>query len=434
MIDVGGAVIGFFLMLAIMFLGVHVAVTMLVISIVGAWAYIGPGPVMAFGTQLWSNLNNFVLTAIPLFILLGELLLRAGLTERMYTALSDWVRGLPGRLLHTNIAACGLFSAVSGSSVATAATIGTVALGDFRKRGYNERLVLGSIAAGATLGILIPPSINIIIFGAMTNTSIGRLFIAGIVPGLLLIGIFSLIIVLIASFRPAVVGATGDPPPIRERLLRLHHLLPPIAIFLVVMGTIYMGWGTPTEAAAVGVVMALALATANGRLSFAFLHGVFTSVVRLTAMIMFILSSALYMNFVLGFLGVPRALTNFVADIGLTAFGTILLLIVFYLVLGFFMEALAMMVATIPVVVPLMVLLGKDPIWFGIFLVLMMEVALITPPVGLNLYVVQGVRGQGSIVDVFYGVLPFIVAMLAMVALIIAVPGIVTWLPSVMFG
>lgn len=433
MIDAFGAFIGFAILLLVMFLGVSVGVAIVTISVLGAAVYIGWQPVLAFGTQTWSYLNNFVLTAIPLFILLGELLLRAGLTERMYNSLADWVRGLPGRLLHTNIVASGLFSAVSGSSVATAATIGTVALKDFSKRGYSERLVLGSVAAGATLGILIPPSINLIIYGAMTNSSIGRLFMGGIVPGLILILLFIMAIMLMALARPSVVGDSGQPDPLAMRLRKLRYLLPPVGIFVVVMSTIYMGWGTPTEAAAVGVVLALLLATANGRLNTRYLHEVFTSTVRLTAMIMFILTAALYMNFVLGFMGVPRAMTNFVADLGLSAFATILILIGFYFVLGLFMEALAMMVATIPVVFPLVVFLGIDPIWFGIFLVLMMEVALITPPMGLNLYVVQGVRGRGTITDVFIGVLPFIGCMFALVALIIAFPGIVTWLPSRLF-
>jgi len=433
MIDAFGTMIGFGILLMVLFLGVPVGAVIVSISVIGASVYIGWQPVLAFGTQTWSYLNNFVLTAIPLFILLGELLLRAGLTDKMYSSLSDWVHRLPGRLLHTNILASGMFSAVSGSSVATAATIGTVALGDFRKRGYNERLVLGTVAAGATLGILIPPSINLIIYGAMTNSSIGQLFMAGLIPGLILIVVFMLAVMVISMVRPEVVGDSGEQPPLRERLRKLRFLLPPAGIFLLVMLTIYLGWGTPTEAAAGGVVLAAAFAAANGRLNFDYLHRVFLSTVRLNAMILFILSSALYMNFVLGFLGVPRAMTNFVADLGLTAFQTILVLVVFYFILGLFMEALAMMVATIPIVFPLITFLGIDPIWFGIFLVLMMEMALITPPMGLNLYVVQGVRGRGPITDVFMGVLPFILALFAMVALILAVPDVVTWLPSIMF-
>jgi len=433
MIDAGGALGGFVFLLVLMFLGLPVGVAILVMSLTGAAVFLGVRPVLAYGTQAWSYLNNFVLTAIPLFILLGELLLRAGLTEKMYTSLSDWVRRLPGRLLHTNIFACGLFSAVSGSSVATAATIGTVALGDFSRRGYNERLVLGTIAAGATLGILIPPSINLIIFGAMTNTSIGRLFMAGVVPGVILIVVFVAAVMLLAATRPRLIGGVDEVDPLGVRLARLRYLLPPLAIFLMVMMTIYFGWGTPTEAAAVGVGMALVLAAANGRLGFDFLHEVFLSTIRLTAMIMFILTAALFMNFVVGFMGVPRAMTEFVADLGLTAAQTLAVLILFYFVLGLFMEALAMMVATVPVIFPLIVYLGMDPVWFGIFLVLMMEVALITPPMGLNLYVVQGIRGRGSINDVFIGVVPFILCMFAVVGLIIAFPGLVTWLPNLMF-
>jgi len=238
---------------------------------------------------------------------------------------------------------------------------------------------------------------------------------------------------LMAATRPRLIGGADAVDPLGVRLARLRYLLPPLAIFLMVMMTIYFGWGTPTEAAAVGVGMALVLAAANGRLSFDFLHEVFLSTIRLTAMIMFILTAALFMNFVVGFMGVPRAMTEFVADLGLTAAQTLAVLILFYFVLGLFMEALAMMVATVPVIFPLIVYLGIDPVWFGIFLVLMMEVALITPPMGLNLYVVQGIRGGGSINDVFIGVVPFILCMFAVVGLIIAFPGLVTWLPNLMF-
>lgn len=433
MIDAPGALTGFAILLLFMFLGFPVGASIMLISLLGAFIYIGWQPIYAFGTQNWSYLNNFVLTAIPLFILLGEILLKAGLTDKMYSSLSDWVRRLPGRLLHTNILACGLFSAVSGSSVATAATIGTVAIKDFNKRGYSERLVLGTIAAGATLGILIPPSINLIIYGSMTNTSIGQLFIAGFIPGLILIIIFMITIVVIAKISPNVVGFEEPIEPISVRLKKLRFLLPPVSIFFVVMVTIYGGLGTPTEAAAVGVFLSLIFAASNGKLSFDFLNDVFYTTVQISGMIMFILSSALFMNFIIAFVGAPRAMSAFIADLGLSATETILVLIIFYLILGLFMEALAMMVATIPIVYPLIIFLGIDPIWFGIFLVLMMEIALITPPVGLNLYVVQGVRGKGNIIDVFIGVIPFIFCMLIVVAAIMIFPSIVSWLPSVMF-
>jgi C4-dicarboxylate transporter DctM subunit len=433
MIDFAGAGIGFGLMLAMMALGLHVAVAIFITSVLGAIFYFGPDLLDTFATQLWSVMNSFILTAIPLFVLLGELLMRAGVTQRMYSGLSTWLGRLPGGLLHTNIGASALFAAVSGSSVATAATISTVALPELRKRGYNERLVLGSIAAGATLGILIPPSVNLIIYGALTGTSIGQLFAAGIVPGLLLIVLFMLSIAIISLLIPGMTGKLDEPATFAEKMASLRHLIPPLSIFVVVMGTIYTGWATPTEAAAVGVLMAVGLAAINKVLSISMLHDAFLSTVRTTAMILLIIIAAFYLKFIIGILGVPQAMTSFVAEMELTPLEFIFVLVVFYLILGCFIETLSMMVGTIPIVFPLVLHMGLDPVWFGIFLVLMMELALITPPVGMNLFVVQGVRRTGSVIDVFYGIIPFVGVVLFAVGLIIAFPGIVTWLPYRMF-
>jgi tripartite ATP-independent transporter DctM subunit len=434
MIDFAGAAVGFAIMLGFLFLGIHVATALFLVSAIGAVAYLGMPTLMAFGNNTWGVLNDFILTAIPLFILLGEILMRSGVTERMYVALSDWLNRLPGGLLHTNIGASALFAAVSGSSVATAATIGTVALPAFRRRHYNERLVLGSIASGATLGILIPPSINLIIYGAMTNTSIGKLFAAGIIPGVTLAVLFMAIIAAACLFNPSWAGAEEEPASLRERLRRLGDLLPLVFIFGVVMGSIYFGWATPTEAAALGVIASLVLAAYYRHLSFRMLHAAFESTVRITAMIMFIILAAFYLNFIIGILGIPQAMTDFVAKVGATPTQTILLLMVFYLILGCFLETLSMMIATIPVVVPVVVHLGFDPVWFGIFLVLMMEIALFTPPMGMNLYVVQGVRGGGPLRDVVIGALPFLLVMIAFVFAIIAFPEIALWLPGKMLG
>lgn len=433
MIDFAGAAIGFGLMLGMMVLGVHVAVSIFLISVLGAVVYLGPQLLNTFGTQLWAVMNDFILTAIPLFILLGELLLRSGITQKMYHGLSDWLGRLPGGLLHTNIGASALFASVSGSSVATAATISTVALPEFRARGYNERLVLGSIAAGATLGILIPPSVNLIIYGALTSTSIGRLFAAGIVPGLLLAALFMVAIALICTIYPKLAGIEMERPDLAQRMRSLRHLVPPLSVFAVVMGSIYLGWATPTEAAAVGVLMAFALAAGNRALNFRMLHEAFISTVRTTAMILLIIIAAFYLKFIIGILGVPQAMTAFVAAMDLTTLQFILALVVFYLILGCFIETLSMMVGTLPIVFPVVVFMGIDPVWFGIFLVLMMELALITPPVGMNLFVVQGVRRTGPVTDVFWGVLPFVVVVLVMVALITAFPALVTWLPYRIF-
>lgn len=429
MIDITGALIGFALMLGLMIFGVHVAVAIFLASALGALVYLSPAMLGTFGTQLWAVMNDFLLTAIPLFILLGELLLRCGVTQRMYTGLSVLLGRLPGGLLHTNIGASGLFAAVSGSSVATAATIATVALPEFKQRGFNERLVLGSIAAGATLGILIPPSVNLIIYGALTGTSVGRLFAAGLVPGLLLVTLFMLAIAIICTLFPNLAGTLQDKSPLRVKLTSLKHLIPPLLVFGVVMGSIYLGWATPTEAAALGVLMALGLAVWNRALTMTMLHAAFLSTVRTTAMILLIIIAAFFLKFVVGVLGVPQALTRFVASMELSVLGFLLVLVVFYLILGCFIETLSMMVGTIPIVFPIVMFMGIDPVWFGIFLVLMMELALITPPIGMNLFVVQGVRRTGSVIDVYWGIIPFVAVLLFATALIITFPAIVTWLP-----
>jgi C4-dicarboxylate transporter, DctM subunit len=434
MITVTEAFVGFFIMLGLMLIGLPVAGALFAVAILGALMYLGTPTLMMFGNQMWSILHDFVLTAIPMFILLGEILVRSGITDRMYAALSDWMRRWPGGLLHTNIGACGMFSAVSGSSVATAATIGTVALPSMKQHGYSERLALGTIAAGATLGILIPPSINMIIYGSMSNTSIGRLFLAAIVPGLLLIALFMIFVAVICVLRPRMGGDALPPVPMSERLARLKDLLPPLLIFAVVMGSIYTGWATPTESAAVGVIAALLLAGAR-RLSIRMLNESVLAVVRITAMIMLIVLAAQLLSFVMGVLRIPQAITGLVADTGATQLQIILMLIVFYLILGCFLETLSMMITTIPIVMPIVLFFGIDPVWFGVFLVLMMEIALITPPLGMNLFIVQGVRPNGgSVMDVVWGAMPFTLIMLLMVAILIAFPQVALFVPDVLYG
>ena len=430
-ISVGAVAVGFVLLIALMSLGLHVAFVMFILSLVGAVFYLGLPAALEYGTQYWSANNNFVLVSVPLFILLGELLVRGGFTDKMYRSLSDWLSPLPGGLLHSNIGASALFAAVSGSSVATAATIGTVALPAFKQRGYNARLVLGTIAAGATLGILIPPSINMIIYGAMTNTSVGKLYAAGVVPGLLLTALFMVVVVIACLWKPSYAGAKGPAAPLGEKLVRLLDLVPPLTVIILVMGSIYAGWATPTESAALGVVVSALLCAGYGRLTIKVLHESFLTTLSITSMIMLIAAAAFYLNFVLGMMGVPDMLTKFVTGMKASPGQIIFVLTVLYLILGCFLDALAMVVGTIPIVFPIVVALGIDPVWFGIFLVIMAELALITPPVGMNLYVVQGVRGEGNIIDVIYGVVPFLVVMLLLVALIWFFPAIVMWLPGI---
>ncbi|MDO5641744.1 MAG: TRAP transporter large permease [Paracoccus sp. (in: a-proteobacteria)] len=433
MISISAAAIGFLMMLGLMLIGLPVAVAMFLTAMIGGWLYIGWPILLTFGNHMWSGQNDFILTAIPLFVLLGELLVRAGVAEGLYRSLSDWLRRLPGGLLHSNIGASTIFAAVSGSSVATAATIGNVAMPILHERRYDEGLTAGTIAAGATLGILIPPSINMIIYGSMTNTSIGQLFAAGLLPGLLLMLLFMTLIVVLVLWKPELAGPVLPARPLREKLASLAEIIPPLAIFVVVMGAIYAGWATPTESAAIGVVGALIVALFKRRLSFALLHEAMISTVRISSMILLIMVGAHFLNFVIGMLGIPQTLSRFVVELGAGPVEVLLLLMLFYLILGCFMETLSMMIATLPVVFPMVVQLGIDPVWFGIFLVVMMEIGLITPPIGMNLYVVQGVRMRGSIVEVIRGAFPFVLLMLGFAGLLMIWPDLALWLPRQLF-
>ena len=375
--------------------------------------------------------NN--LTAIPLFVLLGEFLLRSGMADRMYTVFAAWLGRLPGGLLHTNIGCCALFAATSGSSVATAATIGTVALPSLRKHGYPMSDSLGSLAAGGTLGIMIPPSINFIIYGSMTNTSVGKLFIAGIIPGLMLAGLFMLWIYITHSRRHEKVAIIEVPW--RERIRLLRHLFEPVVVFGIVMGTLYFGIATATESAALGLVAALVLVALQRRLTWSLLQTCFASSAKTTGMILLIVVGAFVLNLALSLTGIGEALTKWVTGFGLSRWQLLAVLVLFYLVLGMFMDTLSMMVATIPLAFPVVSAIGVDPIWFGVFIVLMCELGLITPPVGMNLFVVQGIRPDaGPVADVIRGALPYAVIMIAFALLLIAFPAIATWLPAYMRG
>ena len=425
---------GLALMLGLMFLGFHVATTMLVVGLVGALAHFGMPAFNALGEQLWAAGEDYLLLSIPLYILLGEILMRGGATDKMYQSLADWLKRLPGGLLHTNIGASALFSAVSGSSVATAATISTVALPAFKNRGYDQRMVLGSIAAGASLGNLIPPGVAFIIYGSMTNTSASRLYMAGIVPGAIMTVLFLLTILAVCVWRPAMAGKAEANVGWSQRLRHSVHLAGPLAVFAVVMGGIYTGWATVTESAALGVIVCLPIAAAYGKLNVKMLHECFRSTLRLTAMTALILVAALYLNFVLSMLGVPQSLASLIKSLDVSPLLLLWVLAVMYVVLGVALETMPMMVGTLPVVFPIVQAAGIDPVFFGVFMVLMCEISLISPPIGMTLYVIQGVRGEGSINDVFQGTLPFFAAMVVMTGILIHNPWIATYLPNLMFG
>lgn len=421
------------LLVALLALTVPVAAVMGVLGLALNQFFSSVPLYLAMGDIVWNASSEYILIAIPMFVMLGEILLRSGIANRVYAAIATWLSWLPGGLMHANIGTCAMFAATSGSSVATAATVGVVALPQVKIRRYDEPLFLGTLAAGGTLGILIPPSINFILYGLLTQTSVPRLYLAGMVPGLMLTAFFMIIILVACLLRPSK-GGTPIQSSWRDRLGSLPDLIAPLFIFAIVVGSIYAGWATPTEAASMGVFAALLLAAWERALSWRMLKAVFEGTMRTTAMIMLIIIAAQFLNFVLANIGVTDGVAKAINSLGLGKYGTMLLLIVFYLILGCFMETISMMILTTPFVFPIVVGLGWDPIWWGIVLTILIEAALVTPPVGLNLYVVQSLRATGAIADVMRGALPFVGAMLALILLLMAFPDIALGLPQWVMG
>ena len=385
------------------------------------------------GEMVWGPSTNFVLVSVPLFLLMGEIMLRAGLSERLYRALNVWMGRLPGGLLHTNILACGVFSAVAGSSVATAATMGSVALPYFEKSHYPPRLVLGSLAAGGALGNLIPPGITFIIYGLITETSVGALYIAAIGPSILVVVLFILVILwysvrLNLRAEPTAVAVTW-----RDKVASLSDLLPTALLIGLVLGTIYAGVATPTESAALGVAGSLALSLIDRKLNWRMVVESMHATARTTSMIALILFGAYFLNYVLSSIGVPQMLAKFLTGLPLPGWAIMLVIIGFYLALGTFMEGLSMVITTIPLLFPVVKALGYDPIWFGVVITMLVEIAMISPPDGTVLYVLQGMRRQpGPITDVFAGVMPFMFVYMLAIGILMLFPSIALWLPSVL--
>jgi C4-dicarboxylate transporter, DctM subunit len=430
------------LMIVFFLAGLHVAGALGLIGMILMYLFSDRPLWDMLGQIAWNVNSSFVLVAVPLFVMMGEILIYSRLSERLYQVLSNWLAPLPGGLLHSNIAFCAVFGAISGSSAACAATVGAVALPSFRARHYNERLVIGTLAAGGTLDILIPPSISMIIYGVLAEESIGRLYLAGFIPGFLLAGIFMFIIAVAAKIWPAVAPREVAPS-WRLRFLGLLSLFPVILLMFIVLGTIYLGIATPTEAAAFGVVASFILAALNRQVTRHMLRQVLVTTVRTSSMIMLIVTSAFILSFALAILGVPARLTQLVSGMQLTPATFVLVLVIFFLILGTFMEALSMMVTTMPILVPVLKSMGVDMVWFGIIMVILLEAALVSPPEGLNLYIIQGIRKSvseeaglkvGTMMDLWIGVLPFMVGMAMCIALLLMFPEIALWLPNLVMG
>ena len=490
------AVATVFLMMGGFFaIGLYVAGALGVLSLAMMQIYSDSPLWDILGNKSWESITNFILVAVPLFIMMGELMLRSGLGERMYESISRWLAPIPGGLIHTNIVSCTVFAACSGSSVATSATMSRVSLPSFRARGYNDRLVIGSLAAGGTLGILIPPSISLIIYGVLVEESIGRLYLAGFLPGALLAGMFMVMIVLTALVFPGI-APREQMATLRARLYGLLSIFPVGAVIFIVLGTIYLGIATPTEAAAFGATGALILALANNasvlfgpvlakgarksrliallpadvaetvlekadrritsvewniavRANATMISEVTRSTVRTSAMIFLIVVAAFTLSFAFARLGFAHDVSEWVAGFDLAPWQLVAVLVVFYILLGTFMESLSMLVTTVPILAPVLVATGVDLVWFGVIMVILVEAALISPPEGINLYILHGIRRdidremsaeegtvaeEHTITDVYIGVLPFMVCMALTIVLIITFPDIALWLPNLVKG
>ena len=383
----------------------------------------------AMAVTVWGSLSSWTLTALPLFVWMGEILFRTKLSEDMFKGLAPWLSRIPGRLLHTNIIGCTIFAAVSGSSAATCATIGKMTLPELKRRGYPEDMTIGTLAGAGTLGLLIPPSIIMIVYGVSADVSITRLFIAGVIPGLVLAGLFMGYTIVWALMNPGKIPPPDAHMTLREKLYASRHLIPVVGLIVLVLGSIYVGLATATEAAALGVVGALILSVIQRSMSSRVFMESLMGATRLYCMIALILAGASFLTLAMGYIGLPRQLAEFITGFGLSQLWLLFWLMVFYIVLGCFLDGISMVVLTMGVILPTIIKAGIDLVWFGIFIVLVVEMAQITPPVGFNLFVLQGMTKK-EITWIARVSLPLFFLMVAAVALIYFFPGLVTWLPA----
>jgi len=380
---------------------------------------------------VWGSTSSWTLTALPLFLWMGEILFRTKLSEDMFKGLAPWLNRLPGRLLHTNVIGCTIFAAVSGSSAATCATIGKITLPELKRRGYPDDIAIGSLAGAGTLGLLIPPSIIMIVYGVAANVSIAKLFIAGVLPGIVLALLFMGYIVVWALFNKDKIPAADEGMSFGQKLYASRHLIPVVSLIGLVLGSIYSGLATATEAAALGVGGSLILAAIERSLNWKAFKDGLVAACRVYCMIGLILAGAAFLTLAMGFIGLPRHLAEFIGSLNLAPFALILLLMLFFIVLGCFLDGISMVVLTMAVLLPTVQKAGLDLIWFGIFIVLVVEMAQITPPVGFNLFVLQGLTKR-DLSWIARTALPLFFVMVAAVMLVYFVPGLVTWLPGKM--
>jgi C4-dicarboxylate transporter, DctM subunit len=413
--------------------GVWIGLALGTVGYVGMLLFTPRPPGDAMAVTIWGTGSSWTLTALPLFLWMGEILLRTRISSDMFRGLAPWLERLPGRLLHTNILGCTIFAAVSGSSAATCATIGKITLPELEKRGYPESLRVGTLAGAATLGFLIPPSIIMIVYGVAAEVSIAKLFIGGVIPGLMLAALFMGWVVVWSLANKDQIPPAGIRMSFREKVRASWGLIPVVFLIIAVLGSIYAGIATATEAAALGVLASLVIAVAQRTLTWRGLVKSVLGATRLYCMIALILSGSAFLTLAMGYIGLPRALAAWIGGLALSPGALIVVLVVFYVILGCLLDGISMVVLTISVLLPTLQVAHIDLLWFGIFIVLVVEMAQVTPPVGFNLFVLQGMTKLQMTTIARYA-LPYFLLMLVAVALIFAFPGLVTWLPSRMIG
>lgn len=414
-------------------LGLWVGFALIAVGLV-AMILAAPAPAeLVFATKVWGGLSVWGLTALPMFIWMGEILVRSRLSSDMFSGLAPFTARLPGKLLHVNVLACGLFAAVSGSSAATTATIGRMSLPELKSRGYDERMAIGSLAGAGTFGFLIPPSIILIVYGAATEQSIARLFLAGVMPGALLAGLFIGWIMIWSLLNADRMPAAEPPIDRREALGAMARLLPVLGLIVAVIGSIYLGIASPTEAAVIGVTGAILLAWTTGALSLAGLADSLRAATVTTCMIAFILAGASFLTVAMGYTGIPRELARMIGEMGLSHYQLLAMLTLFFIIMGMFLDGISIVVLTVSIFLPMVTAAGIDPIWFGVFLVLVVEMSQITPPVGFNLFVIQTITGRDIFAIARYAI-PFFLLLVLATAILSVFPQIALWLPSTMMS
>ena len=417
------------MMLVLLACGVWVAVTLMSVGLISMLLFSHAPAASIQATVIWGQSSSWALTALPLFIWMGEILYRTRLAKDMFEGLSPWLARFPGRLIHINVVSCGIFAAVSGSSAATTATIGRITVPELLKRGYHEQTVIGSLAGSSTLGFLIPPSIIMIVYGVAADVSITRLFIAGVLPGVMLMVLFSGYLAIWSLLNPSKVPPPEPSVPFMQRVRETAKLFPIVLLMIAVIGSIYMGIATATEAAAVGVVGALVIALVTGSLTKQSFIDSVLGATKTSVMVSFILAGAAFLSTAMGFTGIPRELSAWVGSLGLGKFELLLALTILFIILGCFLDGISIVVLTAAVIMPITQQAGIDPVWFGIFLVVVIEMSQITPPVGINLFILQSMTGR-NIWQVAKAAFPFFMLLVVATILLILFPEIATWLPN----